>query len=347
MLSRGDDDEEADDLTDLLTALLEATVGPEGGDRLEVVKELSAVAEDVDSLTSNDLEDLASTDVSDDVPDGLLETGQTAGLEGLGDGLDGIGKLKKSTLDGLDAKLLDASPEVGPGSVHVSDDDVDVTGAARGIAHGRAHALSDTADESVDVSRGGRNIDLSFVLIDEDAENLTNSTASTVVVLGLPVSDHLLEDLDELAAVRPDVHDLVLDEGLDLSGLDLGHDLDDGVGSLLEAAGLEGVGQLLNTVSKGKEALHDRLDVEGLDAVSDQLDGVVEVASHVGDIPDTGSGVAHDHIKADRDTLEEIEDVILGLHLAVLLELGVGGNDEARLIDCAGRDHQGKENKSD
>jgi len=82
-----------------------------------------------------------------------------------------------------------------------------------------------------------------------------------------------------------------------------------------------------------------------LDTVGNKLESIVEIAGHVGDVPDAGSGVAHDDIKADSDALEEVEDVLLGLELAVLLKLGGGGNDEARLINCAGRNYQSKKNK--
>jgi len=321
MLSRGDDNEEADDLTDLLAALLEGASSPEGGNRLEVVDELLAVAEDVDSLTSNDLEDLTGTDVSDDVPDGLLETSKTASIKGLGDSLDSISKLKKSTLDGLDAQLLDASLKIRPAGVHVSDDDIDVTGAGRGIAHAGAHTLSNTADESVDVSGGGRNGNLSVVLVDEDAEDLSHILTSAVEVLGLPLSGDVLEQVDELTAVRPDVHDLVPDEGLDLTRLDLSDDLVDGISSLLDTASLEGISELLDTVSKGEKTLHDSLDVEGLDTVSDLLNGIIEVADHSGHILNTGSGIAHDDVETIGNTLEEIHNILLALKLAITLKL--------------------------
>jgi len=347
MLGRGDDNKEADDLTDLLAALLEGTSSPEVSNILEVLNELSAVAEDVDGLTSNDLEDLASTDVSNDVTDSLLKASKTASLEGVGDGLDGVGKLKKSTLDSLDVELLDASEEVGPAGIHVSDDDVDVTGAARGVTHRGAHALSNTADQLVDIGRGGRLVNLSVVLVQEDAEDLSDVLTSAVEVASLPGGSKILEELDQITAVRPDVHDLVLDESLELALLDLSDDLDDGVSSLLEAASLETVSKLLNTVSKGEEALHDRLNTEGLDAVSDQLDGVVEVASHVGDVPHTGGGIAHDDIKAVGNTLQEGDDIILGGHLTILVKLLSRSDHETRLIDCSGRNDQSKKNKAE
>ena len=97
MHRRGNDNEEADDLTDLLAAILKLAVGPEVGNRLEVVKKLLAMAEDVTSLTDDDLEDLAVANIADNLADGRLEARQTAGIHGLTDGLDSISKLKKST----------------------------------------------------------------------------------------------------------------------------------------------------------------------------------------------------------------------------------------------------------
>jgi len=346
MLSGRDDDEEADDLTDLLAALLIGALSPVVGNILEVLEELGAVAENVDSLTSDDLEDLTSTDISNDVPDSLLKASKTASVEGVGDGLDSIGKLEESTLYGLDVDLLDASQKIRPGSVHVSNDDVDVTGAARRITHGGTHTLSNTADQLEHILGAGRSSDLSVVLVDEDAEDLSDVLTSSVEVLFLPLSADVLEEVDELAAMAEDVHDLVLDESLDLTVLDLTHDLDDGISHLLDTASLEGVGDLLNTISKGKETLHDRLDVEVLDTIGDKLESIIEVAGHVGDIPDAGGGITHDNVETNSNTLEEVDDVLLGLNLAVHFELLRRSNHETRSINCTGREDQSNKNKS-
>jgi len=346
MTGGGDDNKEADDLTDLLTALLEGALSPEVGDSLEVLDKLLAVAEDVAGLTSDNLEDLTSLDFGNKFSDGLLKSSKTASLEGLGDGLDGISKLKKSTLDGLDADLLDTSLKIRPGSVHISDDDIDVTSTARGITHAVAQALSNTTDQLVNVSGGGRDIDLSVVLIDEDAKDFTNILTSLVEVLGLPLSANVLEQVDELTTMGPDVHNLVLDEGLDLTRLDLSDDLDDGLSHLLKTTSLESISKLLNTISKGKETLHDSLNIKSLDTVRNQLNSIIEITSHVLDVPDTGGGITHDNIKTNSNTLKESKNILLALDAAILLKLLSRSNDETRLIDCTGRDHQSKKNKS-
>jgi len=347
MLSGRDDDEEADDLTDLLAALLIGALGPEVGNILEVLEELSAVAEDVDSLTSNDLEDLASTDISDDVPDSLLKASKTASVEGLGDGLDSIGKLEESTLDGLDVDLLDTSLKIRPGSVHVGDDNIDITSTARRITHGGTHSLSNTADQLENVVGARRSIDLSVVLVDENAKNLSDVLTSSVEVLSLPLSANVLEEVNELATMAEDVNDLVLDKSLDLTVLDLTHDLDDGISHLLNTASLEGISKLLNTISKGKETLHDRLDVEVLDTIGNKLESVIEIAGHVGNILDTGGGITHDNIKTNSNTLKEVNDIFLRLNLTVLFKLLRRSNHETRCINCSGRNDQSNKNKSE
>jgi len=336
MHGRGDDNEEADDLTDLLAAILKLAVGPEVGNRLEVVKKLLAVAEDVSSLTDEDLEDLAGANIADNIANGRLEARQTASIHGLTDGLDSISKLKKSTLDGLNAQLLDASLEIRPGSIHLTDDNIKVTGAARGIAHAGAHTLSDTTDEQKHIVGRRSNSDLSVILIDKDAKDFSDIRTSSIEVTILPLSCNVLEELDELTTMREDVHDLVLDESHDLTVPDLLDDLDDRISSLLNAASPEGISNLLNTVGKGEEALHDGLNAEGLDTVSDELNTVVEVSSHVRKVPDASSGITHHNVEAISDTLEEVENILLGLEPAVLIEISSALDDETCLIDCAG-----------
>jgi len=343
---RGDDNEETDDLTDLLAALLELSVSPEVSNSLEVVEKLLAVAEDVTSLTDEDLEDLTSTDVSDDVTDGALKARKTAGVHGLADGLDGISELLKSTLDGLDAELLETGLKIGPGSIHLSNDDVEIAGAARGITHAGAHALSNTTDKLVHVLSRRSNGDLVVLLVDEDAEDLSHILTGAVEVLGLPFGGDVLEEVDELTTVTEDVHDLVLDESHDLAVLDLLDDLDDILGGLLDTASLESVGKLLNTVGKGEEALHDSLHVKSLDTVSNKLNTIIEIASHVSNISHASGGVAHHNVETISDTLEEGNNVLLALKLAITSKLSIRGNNEARLIECSGRNDQSKKNKS-
>jgi len=346
MPCRGDDNKEADDLTDLLTAFLEGTIIPEGGDRLEVIDKLMTVAIDVDSLTSKNLEDLTSTDIRNDVPDGLLKTSKTTGLEGIGNGIDSISKLEKSTLDGLDVELLDTVDEINNARIHVTDDLVDVTGTARRITHLRAHTLSNTADQLESVIRSDVLGGAKVVLIDEDAKDLSDVLTGSVELLLLPGGGDILEEADEVCAVGDDVHDLVLDESLNLTVLDLSDDLDDGFSHLLKTASLESISKLLDTVGKGKEALNDRLDTKVLDTVSNKLEGIIEVAGHVGDVLNTGGGIAHDDIKTNSNTLQEGDNILLGAELTVLIELLIGGNDETRLVNCTGRNDQSKNNKS-
>jgi len=328
MHCRWDDDKEADDLTDLLTAVLKLTVSPEGSNSLEVIKELLSVAENVCNLTDKNLEDLTSTDISNDVTDGLLKVSKTASFEGLADGLDGISKLLKSTFDGLDAQLLDTSLKIRPGSVHLSNDDVNVTGTSRRITHAGSHTLSNTADEAVDILRSSRDSDLLIVLIDEDAKDLTNIFTSSIEVLVLPFRGNILEEVDELTTVRKNVHDFVLDECHDLTFLDFSDDLDDRLSNLLETAVLETVGKLLNTISKSEKTLHDRLYTKVLDTISNKLNSVIEITSHIVDILDASSRITHNNIETISNTLEEVDHILLALDLAVLSKLGIRSNDK-------------------
>jgi len=322
MPDRGDNNEEAEDLTDLLAAFLKLTVSPVGTNSLEVIKKLLAVAEDVSSLTNKNLEDLTSTDISNDVTDSILKTSKTASIKRLADGLDDIGEFKKTTLDGLDAELLDTSLKIRPASIHLSDDDVKIAGTGRRITHAGTHTLSNTADEVVDILRSGRNNDLRVVLIDENAKNFSDILTSVVEVLVLPFGGNILEEIDELTTMSEDVHDFVLDESHDLTVLDFLDDLDDRFSSLLNTTSLEGISDLLDTVGKGEETFNDRLYAKSLDTVSDKLDTIIEIRSHVSDIPDASAGITHDNIETISNTLEESKNIFLALDLAVLFKLG-------------------------
>jgi len=346
MSDRGDNNEEAEDLTDLLTTILELTIGPISTNSLEVIKKLLAMAENVSSLTNENLEDLTSTDISDDVTDSILKTSKTASIKRLADGFNDISKLKKSTLDGLNAQLLDTSLKIRPASIHLSDDDVNVTGAARRITHAGAHAFSNTTDEVEDILRSRRSSDLLIVLIDENAEDLSDILTSLVEVLVLPIRGDSLEELDELTTMRQDVHDFILDESHDLTTLDLFDDLVDRSSHLFNTTSLEGISKLLNTISKGKETFHDRLYAEGLDTVSNKLDTIIEIAGHVGDILDASSRITHDNIETISNTLDESKNIFLAFDFAVLIKLSGRSNDKAGLIDCSSRNDQSEKNKS-
>lgn len=308
VLCRGDLDDEGDDGADLLARLLVLTSPPVVGDALKVVDELRAVAEDVDSLASDDLESLSVADVLDDFADGLLEVLETAGRHRVSDLLDAVGKLSESTADGADADALDAVEEVVPGSVEVSDDLVDVLSADRRIAHGATEALSDTADKRVDVSRS----DLwavHAVLVDEDSKDLTGVLTKSVVVVLLEARVEGLEELDKLTAVSKDVHDLVLDESLDVTAADLSNDAEDVLSGLDDAAVLEGSDELLDTISKLHETVGDLSDLDVADAVSDLLSTSLEISNKILDVLDAGLGVAHDDIKSIGKALEEGDGV--------------------------------------
>jgi len=310
LLCRGDLDDEADDLTDLLARVLELSFLPEVSDALKVLDELRAVAEDVDSLTSNDLENLSVADVLDDLADGLLEVLETAGRHRVGDLLNAAGKLGKSTADGADADTLDAVEEVLPGSVKVADDAVDVLGAEGRIAHRAAQALSNTANKGVDVSRSDLGA-VEAVVVDEDGKDLTGVLTESVVVAGLEAAVEGLEEVDKLTTVAVDVHNLVLDEGLDVAAADLSDNADDVLGRLDHATVLEGSSELLNTVSKVHEALSDLRNAESADAMTNELGTLLKVGGKVLHVTDAGRGIAHDNVKAIGKALNKVENVSL------------------------------------
>jgi len=310
LLCRGDLDDEADDFADLLARVLELSFLPEVSDALKVVDELRAMAEDVDSLTSNDLENLSVADVLDDLADGLLEVLETAGRHRISDLLNAAGKLSQSTADGTDADALDAVKKVLPGSVKVSDDAVDVLGAERRIAHRATQALSNTTNEAVDVSRSDLST-VEVVVVDEDGKDLTGVLTESVVIVGLEAAVERPEEVDKLTAMAKDVHNLVLDEGLDVATADLSDNADDVLGRLDNAAVLEGSSKLLNTVSKVQETLGNLRHTERTDAMTNVVGTKLKVGGKVLHITDAGRGIAHDNVKAIGKALDKVQNISL------------------------------------
>jgi len=155
------------------------------------------------------------------------------------------------------------------------------------------------------------------------------------------------------------VHDLVLDESLDVAAADLSDDAEDVLSGLDDTAVLEGSDELLDTISKLQETISDLRNLDAADALANLLSTSLEISSKILDVLDAGLGVAHNDIESIGKALEESDGVGLtetsmtsvsqGTHhvtvvrdLPVVVVTDTLSLHESLGVKCGGRDDENK-----